>query len=304
MNTPTGENKYAQLLLAQGEYVITIRGIDWYDYKGFMKPAYLPHCMPEITEDIVKEVLKVSKRPFVRWETKFGKIENSQWWHVNRRGSWSLDQCSGNTRSKIRRGYKYLRARIITPEEALRLGHDVCRKAEKRYEKTGFVLSQEAYEKKNKAATIIKGVVDFFGVFCKDNLVAYSENYIQNNAVFWESIWFDPEFLPKYSSYVLIDAMLNYYLNEKKFMYVTDGGRCIFHRTKIQDYLMNVFGFEKEYAIIKVIYSYRLKTALKIAYPLRKLFWSLENVFSGGLFDNVGAVLRFEKIRRTCMDLD
>ncbi|MHC4758528.1 MAG: hypothetical protein ACYTE8_07710, partial [Planctomycetota bacterium] len=70
MKPISDENKYALFLKEQGEYVINVRNIDWYDYEGFMKPAYLPHCMPEITEDIAKEVLKISKRPFVRWDTK------------------------------------------------------------------------------------------------------------------------------------------------------------------------------------------------------------------------------------------
>lgn len=293
-------NTYAQLLKEQGNYVITVEGIDWYEYQGFMVPAYLPHCCPKITPEIARKVVEVSGKPFARWDSEFGKVRDSQWWYVIRKRTWSLEQCSGNTRSKIRRGRKHLFARILTGGEVLRSGYNVCRKAEKRYEKTGFVLSRQTYEKKVQAAAEVDGVLEFFGVFSGEDLVGYSENYIQDNAVFWESIWYDPEFLPKYSSYVLIDAMLNYYLNDKKFAYVSDGSRSIYHKTGVQSFLINVFSFTKEYAILNVKYSKKFEIAVKLAYPFKNIVWALSNKWTSNTLSKAGAVLRQEHIRRAC----
>lgn len=296
-------NKYAQLLKEQGDYVLTVEDIDWYDYRGFMIPAYLPHCCPRITAELAEEVVQISGRPFARWGSRFGQVKNSQWWYVIRKGPWSLEQCSGNTRSKIRRGYKHLHARICTPDEILKQGFEVCRKAVERYEKAEFLPSEEVHEKKVLAANHVDGVLEFFGVFSGENLVGYSENYIQDNAVFWESIWYHPAFLPKYSSYALTDAMLNYYLNEKKFAYVSDGCRSIYHRTGIQAYLIKVFGFTREYAILNVEYSTKFKLLVNMAYPFRSAVWFLRDRLVNSFLDNVAAVLRQEYIRRACQKL-
>jgi len=293
-------NAFSQLLTEQGRYVIRVDGVDWYNYSGFMVPAYLPHCCPTITQETALNVLRESGRPFVRWDSQFGKAKGGEWWYVIRKGTWSLRQCSANTRSKIRRGCKWLYARPLTVEEVLQTGYDVCIKAEKRHAITGSVLSRELYERKIQAAASVVGTLEFFGVFSGDKLVAYSENYIQNKAAFWESIWYDPEFLPKYSSYVLVDAMLNYYLNERKFVYVSDGSRSIYHRTQVQNFLMTVFGFTKEYAILSVLYAGMFKAVVNMVYPFRYIVWFVSDRCSSDLIDRAGAVLRQEYIRKAC----
>jgi hypothetical protein len=291
---------YARLLREQGKYVISVEGIDWYDYNGFMMPAYLPHCCPTIRPEVAQEVLRTSSRPFVRWDSMFGQVKKSPWWYVIRKGKWSLQQSSRNTRSKIRRGCKRLMARAISPEEVLKFGYEICRKAEERYEKKGFAPSPEAHEQRVKAASKVSPALEFFGVFAGEDLVGYSENYIQNNAVFWESIWYDPEFLGKYASYVLINEMLDYYLNHRKFAFVSDGCRSIYHKTNVQDFLIDVFGFTKEYALLNVTYSAAFAVGVKLGYPLRNLVWALSNRWSNTTLDRGASVLRQECIRRAC----
>lgn len=304
MTIEDSSNTYAQLLKEQGNYVITVEGVDWYDYNGFMIPAYLPHCCPVITQELALKVLRKSGRPFVRWDSEFGGVAGSEWWYVIRRGRWSLEECSGNARSKIRRGHKHLHGRVLTTEEVYKLAYDVCKKAATRYEKTGFVPPKEVFDQKVQAAVRVNDVLEFFGVFSGDKLVGYSENYIQDNAAFWESIWYDPEFLPKYSSYVLIDEMLNYYLNCKKFLYVSDGSRSIYHRTKVQEFLTNVFGFTKEYAVLNILYSPKFAMALKVAFPFRHISWFFSNKWTNNTLDKIGAILRQEHIRRACEKQD
>ena len=55
MEIPTRNNTYAQLLEKQSCYVINVDGVDWYHYSGFMMPAYLPHCVPAISEEIARK---------------------------------------------------------------------------------------------------------------------------------------------------------------------------------------------------------------------------------------------------------
>jgi hypothetical protein len=294
------ENNYARLLKKQGNYVINVAGVDWYDYRGFMIPAYLPHLCPDVSAEMAREVVLTSGRPFARWHSRYGMLENSEWWYILKRGTWSLEQCSANTRSKIRRGYKQLESRPISPAKVLAEGYDVCMKAVTRYGHEGFLSSREVFEKKIEAAITAPGVLEFFGVFSGDRLVGYSENYIQDNAVFWESIWYDPAFLPVYSSYVLTAEMLKHYLNEHRFKYVLDGCRSIYHKSEIQEYLIRTFGFTKEYALLNVVYRPAFAIGVKTSYALRGVIWNLSRIWTNSTLDKVSGILRQEDIRRAC----
>lgn len=302
MNTTglSGENTLAGLYREQGRCVITVDNIDWYDYAGLMMPAYLPHCCPAITRENAAQVLRRSKRFLARWDCDFGQVACGAWWYIVRSGAWSLQQCSTNNRSKIRRGCKRLSARPLSPDEVLRSGYQVCLKAEKRYDKKGFVLTLDEFTRRVEAAKRFPNALEFFGVFSGDDLVAFSENYIQSNAVFFESIWYDPDFLKSYSSYVLIDGMLDHYLNQRGFNYVSDGCRSIYHRTTVQDLLMNVFGFKKEYANLNVLYRPSFAVAVNVALPFRRIVQSLSAKMHWIMLDKIDAILRQEEIRRAC----
>jgi hypothetical protein len=106
--------------------------------------------------------------------------------------------------------------------------------------------------------------------------------------------------LRKYSSYALVDGILDYYLNQKKMDYVLDGCRSIYHRTQFQEHLMKIFGFTKEHALLNVVYSARFGIAAKAAYPFRNIIWALRDKWTNDTLDKVGSVLRQEYIRRAC----
>ena len=63
MPAETKENRYALFLKESNHYVITVNGIDWYDYQGFMVPAYLPHSIPEISRDVANSPLVIVDWP-------------------------------------------------------------------------------------------------------------------------------------------------------------------------------------------------------------------------------------------------
>ncbi|MCK5173260.1 MAG: hypothetical protein KAR47_07705 [Planctomycetes bacterium] len=301
MSNLTAVNRYAQLLKEQGHYVITVEGVDWYEYSGFMMPAYLPHRFPEIGDDLAKQVVRISGKPFARWARKYGQVENTAWWWVVRRGKYSMQQCSSKTRNQIRRGYKNFHAKKIEPDEILDHGYNICQKAVQRYKKDIFLPSQQGFERKVQAARRFTDSFEFFGVYQDRQLVGFAENYIQDGGVFWESIWYEPRSLSEYCSYALIDTMLNYYLNERMVDYVMDGCRSIHHKTNIQDFLIRKFGFAKEYALLQIAYSPLMKTAVNLTYPLRSPLSFLGQRSRSSLLDKVNAMLLQEHIRKCCL---
>ena len=302
MSDEVGKNRYAQLLGEQGDYVITVEGVDWYDYSGFMMPAYLPHCCPRISPEIADKVVQISGRPFVRWDSQFGEVENSEWWYVLKRGPWAVENIKDKKkRWMIRQGKKNFTVRPLTFDEVLSHCSAVAESATARYKGEAKVETREILEERVSAASKIAGVLEYIGCFHEDTLVSFSENYIQDNAVWLANMRHAPAFLNKYSSYGFIDGILDYYLNQKKMDYVLDGCRSIHHRTHFQEHLIKIFGFIKEYAILNVKYSGKFGTAVKLAYPFKGIVCALSNKWTNCTLDNISAVLRQEYIRRDCM---
>jgi len=294
-------NTYAHLLKEQGNYVITVEDTDWYDYGGFMLPAYLPHCCPEIMPDIAREVVKRSGKAFARWDTKFGQVEDSEWWYVLKRGPWAIEKVRDKKkRWMIRQGKKHFSVRPLTSDEVISKCPKVAQLAAARYKGRTNVESQADLEKRVHAGQTVPGVLEYIGCFNEDTLVSYSENYIQDNAVWLAIIRHDPAFLNEYSSYGLMDGILDYYLNEQKMEYVLDGCRSIHHRTEFQEHLEKVFGFTKGYAILNVEYSKKFRLLVNMTYPFKNVVWFLCNKWVNNFSDNVSAVLRQEYIRRAC----
>ncbi|MDD5326978.1 MAG: hypothetical protein PHY02_04075 [Phycisphaerae bacterium] len=296
---------FANFLKEQDTHLVTVEGINWYGYSGFMMPAYLPHCTPAISESVAEEVLKISGLPFVRWDAGFGKVvKETEWWYVLKRGPWDIENVKDKKkRWMIRQGGKRFSVHKLTFNEALSKCPKVAQLAAERYKGQAKVESREILEKRIQAAQKVPGVLEYIGCFYEDTLVSYSENYIQNNAVWLANIRHDPAYLNKYSSYGLMDGILDYYLNQKKMDYVLDGCRSIHHRTSFQKHLTEIFGFTKEYAVLKVKYSTIFKIAVKLAYPFRNIFWALSDKWINTTVDNISAILRQEYIRRSCADL-
>jgi hypothetical protein len=288
-------------LKEQDFYVVNVDGIDWYGYQGFMTPAYLPHYVPHIELQVARKVLDISGRPFVRWNSEFGRAENTQWWYILKRGQWNIEDIKDKKkRWMIRQGKKNFNVRLLSLEEVIKLCPKVAHAAAERYKGSAEVETIEMFEKNIDAARKVPDVLEYIGCFHNDELVSFSENYIQDNAVWLAVIRHDPAYLNEYSSYGLMDGLLEYYLNEKKFDYVLDGCRSIHHKTQFQSHLIKVFDFTKEYAKLNVIYSNLFSLMVKLAYPFRNIFEKLSEKTENNFIANVGAVLNQEYIRKSC----
>lgn len=298
-----GENKrnlYAEYLYAAGYEVIRIDEIDWYGYHGFIMPAYLPHCVPNIHPNTARKAVRLSGRPFARWDSEFGRKEPSDWWYVLKRGEWNIESISDKKkRWMIRQGQKNFTVRKLTREDILKSCPLVAQKAAARYKGEFVAETQEAMDKQVATAVKVPGVLEYVGCFHDDTLVSYSENYIQDNAVFLANIRHDPAFLNQYSSYGLLNGLLEYYLNGMKFRYVLDGCRSIYHKTQFQDHLMKVFGFTKEYALLNVAYSRAFGMAVKLTYPFRSIVKTFADKTAHPLIQKINGILAQEHIRRS-----
>lgn len=295
-------NDYSSLLKSQGEYVLKVDGVYWYGYQGFMMPAYLPHCTPVISVDTARTVLKSSGRPFVRWNCGFGTDLQTSWWYILKRGPWSAESIGDKKkRWMIRKGKSKFQVRPMTLSEVLEKCPPVAQLAGRRYQGTKDLENRDILLQRVRAAEKNPGVLEYIGCFQGDTLVSYSENHLQCNAVWMAVIRHDPGHLKEYSSYALMDGILDYYLNQKRLEYVLDGSRSIHHRTEFQDHLESVYGFTREYAKLCVVYAPLFGGLVKLLYPFKDCLFGLQKKWTNGTLDNIGAVMQQESIRRQCL---
>ena len=293
------ENVYVQLLKEQGNYTINVDGIDWYEYQGFMIPAYLPHTVPTIKNEVAKKVLTISGKPFVRWDSDFDKVGETQWWYILKRGQWDISEVGDKKkRWAIRHGLKNFSTRTMKYDEVLEKCPPVAQSAVKRYKGTAQIEDRAILSKRIQAGKNVPGILEYFGCFKNNRLVSYAESYVQNNGVWWAIIRHDPVYLKDYSSHCLTAGLLEHYLNERKMDYVLDGSRSIHHRTEFQEHLVRVYNFEKCYAKLHILYKPSFNISVKATYPLRQVIWWLASKWTNPLIDNISAVLLQESIRR------
>jgi hypothetical protein len=175
----------------------------------------------------------------------------------------------------LRRGLNRLSGQQISGEVVLNQGYPICQKAYKRFGRSEFIPAEVDFRRRVSAAIKHPKTVEFTGVYKGSELVAFSENHIQDGGVFAESIWFDPDYLGDYAGYVHTWALLEHYLTARKMKYVTDGSRSLYHASNIQHFLQEKFLFKKRFAALNIEYSNWLKLYFAIARPFSPMIGSM-----------------------------
>ena len=274
-------DRYSNYLAASGIETLQVAGHSWQRYQGVMIPAYLPHAVPRDIGETATLALKNSGALLARWTEDFNSQADGEWWFVIRDGVYVRQSLSSSTRSKLSRGCRRLEARPVSPAELLQKGYAVCIAASQRYGTREFLPDRITFDRRLRAAEAVDGVVEYWGVFRDDTLVGFSENHVQDQAVFMESIWYDPSGLRDYSSYVLMDAILEEYLNQRDFHYVSDRSRSIYHDTGVHDFLIEKFGYRKAKAKLRVKYRPAFESAMRMssrALPLASKMSRIRNL--------------------------
>lgn len=277
-----------------GYTVIKNNDIEFRSLHQALVPLNLPHVNLPLNDEKAATLLKESGYWLVRWDECFDQsTESCGWWHVIKDGREELSDYSGNTRSKVRRGLKRNICEIVDRKVILEEGYHVYKAANERYDTFEEVLTEADF---NSAITSLPKETEFWAVrdVNTNKLVAFSENLVRDNACFYVSIWFSPESLRNYSSYVLFHEMNAYYLNTRGLDYVSDGARSVSHDTSIHDFLQEKFGFRKAYAKLRVVYRSWLKLGVILLFPFKSVIAKV----SLGVAKKVSALLELESIRR------
>ncbi len=272
--------------------MIEYKGVKWYHYQGALLPRVAPHQEIYLSKEEQKELLKLSNAFFLRYTNEWSK-EEGEFWFVIKEYFGGMEELSVNTRSKIRRGDKRNIVRQVDAEYIAQFGYEVYLSAFEQYDTFIEPMAPKSFEEYIRS----KKSYEYWGVFDKqDNkLVAYSENFIEDDMCHYSTIKFHPEFLKNYTSYILFYEMNRYYLEIQKMRYVNDGARSISHETNVQKFLMEKFKFKKAYVRLHIAYRWDVGLAVKLLYPLKGLIEKIEHPIA----NKVSVILKQETIRRS-----
>jgi hypothetical protein len=262
----------------------------WRKYNGALVPLTPPHV--EVDIHAIKEKVKSENVFFARWTSDFDCNVETQFWYVIHDNSMQIEDYSRSTRSKIRRGLRNCKVKLVSKQEIIEFGFLSYSKAFQRYNTDLLPKNQEDFKREIDK---IDEDWHFWAIYNRDNLmIGYSQNRIFENYCDYSTIKFHPDYLKLYPSYALFFTMNQYYLNEKEYKYVNDGARNMLHDTNIQSFLISKFKFRKAYCKLHVQYSPLIQRVVNIIFPFR----SVLSLVKFGLFKKVSVVLDHEYIVR------
>lgn len=264
----------------------------WKLYKNMLIPASAPHEKPS-TENI-KNIQQWPKNILLaRYTTDFDCETETEWWYCIKDEPINLDDMKAKKRYEIARGLKNFEIRKINPMEYAEDLLHCYQQASKRY--GGYVNPE--YEK-----GFIDGIrstgknTEYYAAFCKETgeIAGYAMTIVHDEWVNFAVAKFIPEHMKERVAAAMIYTIVYDYINLAGKRYVCDGERTIFHKTNMQDYLENLFGFRKAYCKLNIIYRPVIGLAVKVLFPFRNLLRKIDN----GIFSKISSILMMEEIAR------
>lgn len=270
----------------------------WRLHQQAIVPLTMPHRSPKITTTSARAFLFKEKKFLLRWDEEFDDHQDGEWWHVIKDEKEDISLYKKKVRYMIRKGCESYSAKICDRTFIEENAYAVYEKAYTRYETFEKMETKSSFQE--NIHTLPKET-EFWGVFDNntDELVAFSENLVSENACFYLTMWCTPAALKKFVSYTLFHKMNNHYLNNKQLSYVSDGARSISHESNIHEFLLSKFRFRKAYSKLRIVYFPGFQTVIAVLFPMRNLFKKLSHPIS----KKTHILLYQESIRRSCKSL-
>jgi hypothetical protein len=293
-------NRCAELFAARGMKHMVLNGTLWYRDREMVKPWGPASEEYQLHPEACREVLRELGGQMILMTDGFSSGADADGVSSETDGGWyavicdkftSMDQMSAKHRSEVKRGFRNCEVRRIDAQTTALEGYQTMAEACKSYGgPVPTVPPQAVWEEKIARNQAYADIMHYWGVYHKDKLVAFAENYVLGKTeVSYSSIKLHPDYLSLYPSYALIHKMNEHYLGSG-YQYVNDGWRSIYHQTHIQHFLITKFGFRKAYANLRVHYRPLVHSLAVAGYPFRRILKKLDL--------RLGALFSLEQCRR------
>lgn len=209
---------------------------------------------------------------FVRNTYNFDKEEKSSFWYVIKDAFGGMDELSSKKRNQVKKSLRTYEFKIISIDTFEKYGLEIENKALVHYAVKASKLTNKKFEKRLQKEKS-EGGYEYWGVFRKDTgkIVGFSINKVSYGYCFYNYIRILPECLGNtYPYYGLFYTMNQYYLEDRKLQFVSDGSRSITEHSNIQPFLIDTFKFRKAYCDLQVVYKWWLKFFVFVLFPFRK----------------------------------
>ena len=268
----------------------------WKYYNHAAIPTTAPHEMPDLTPIKDGSIWHVDgKKPLlVRYTTNWDCGYDTGWWYIIKDAPFDIESLSKNSRKHIKEAFRKVRVEQINPAEYITELYECYKQAFSKYKLAGNETSFGSFQNGCLNATA-DGIAYWAGFDLQENKLIGYMTAKQNSD--WAEIYtakFDPRFLNLRVSDALYATVLEYYLNSLGCKYVSSGSRSINHVTNTQEYKEQHFNYRKCYCKLNIVYSSKVKTIVKILYPIRGIVNLLGRI--NERFHQVSAILKMEEI--------
>ena len=244
---------------------------NFYLYRKAWRYNGPPHKEPQLNKEGWKALLKQGGL-MVRNTFDFDCGETTSFWYVVKERFCGMEELSSNERNKVRKSLKTLDFKLVDPALLKTVGWPILKATYLDYSVSDRKMDESLFLQYLEDCA--QRSFDYWGIFDKERLIGFCAVWLwEEDCCEYGLIGIMPEYKHNntYPYYGLFYSLTTYYLNEKKFRYVTDGARTITEHSSIQDFLMNNFYFRKAYCHLSVHYRWWMKLVVKILYPFRKL---------------------------------
>jgi hypothetical protein len=264
-------SRYIELFDARNEKYFLAGNTILRNYNGMLMP-FGPVSQEYIfTEEEIKGAFIKLGGYLLRYTNGFSSKndERTEWYAVICKEWINMDTMKSKQRSEINRGLQNCSVKLIDASYMADHGFEILNEANKGYGITTSI-NEDQFKEDVRLHQPFSDIVHYWGVFSGDKLIAFAKNYILDKIeVNYTQIKYHPEYLKLYPSVALIYTMNEYYLNQQKFSYVSDGFRSIYHDSAIQEYLIKKFNFNKEYTALHIKYRWPFGYAVNLSYPFK-----------------------------------
>ena len=268
----------------------------WQYYNHAMIPTTAPHEEVDLSPVVSGEIWNYRNGKeiplFVTRISEWDCGYKTDWWYVICEGTFSLDNLSSSSRRNIRKALRNCRVERIDPSQYIEDLWRVFNEAIERYENYAIEKTKDAFSdhcRRNAADE------EYWAGFDNNTglMIGYAVFIVHDNWVKFDKSRYSTPYLKLRVSDAINAKALDYYLNEMKKRYVSDGTRSILHKTNFQKYLMEHFGYRKAYCKLHIRYRY----SMRILVNFLILFREYLRMFDGNAeIHRINGVLLMEEI--------
>ena len=285
------------------------KGNTWVKYKEVTLIPYSQTSPPvfyDISMNEAKDLLAKTRTWMIRWYDKPSyDVKRPFWWCVC--DKYDFNSLKQSARYDIKKGQKNCTVKYLADIQAVAAdAYETVVQAYKRY--PGFSVLPEVWRTigsftSHLSALSTENDRDIWGVFFGGKLVGFGicTRYDDRKEVAITVLKYHPDYIKHGSSYVMLNHINDYYLNNRKLALITNGTISLSHDTNMQQWLVDKLGYKKLYCNLKIAYALPLWILIQGVYPIRKPILFLTKLFPALKISNmVQSIIFHEQLRKGC----